>query len=242
MEGEADMNDQILKSYLEGNVTNKDRVRHTLAAEGPQIILPTLRMTLPILRTMGEQLAIIFIKPSGRNYDIEMEVEPPIDDLYVRVQHLVHDIACLSSQYAKMVGEQMLIALADRDKNLRALATLHSIDSSIPSAIVSGSLTHLLFHADDLLTRDGVAVALLRIDMPVDEIALSEAAKQVGGLLGDLIFKNFPALVDRIRFHFRDQGENYQNVMIAIFGVYYSIALRGFDGASGGRISASLVH
>lgn len=237
------MNNQAIKSYVEGFVPDEDQACHILVAEGPQIVVPTLRLVLPILKPWGEQLAILLVKPS-EDKEIKVIVERKvglyIDNIFFRVQRLMRDIASSSSQHGKMVGEQMRLALTDTDEDLHVLATVHSIAEGIPSQIVSGSLVRLL-HDNDPLTRYGAATAMLGLpDIPDPDNAKPVAVALVKLFLEDAAFPSFPLLADKIWSHF-GQAEAYKIMVFAILAVYRLLAIRLFDKESG-SVSASLSH
>ena len=252
------MDNELLKSYIDLRLNGNyvDQVRRTLVAEGPQIVIPTLRMTLSALKYWGGELALLFMKPSAwpfkpdtsdGGYQVrknrqwfELEAGDAIDVINDRIHVLMAEIASSSFQHGKMVGEQMLIALTDKDENVRAWVTIHSIADGIPSYIVSDRLVRLLFHDDDPLTRIGAALAMFRLDdMP--ERILSESAKHVMGFLeGDYgAFKAFPELVNKIRQRRYNLSESDQNWIIATLAVYRMLAVRLFDKGTDRSLSAS---
>jgi len=220
------MNNQALKSYLTGSADNLDQACRTLATQGPQIVVPTLRMELSILKEWGQFL----IKPPEGLSAVgvamaQRDAENVIDHICNRTLKLVAEIGACSVQSGKIVGEQMLIALEDRDADLRALATLYSTIKCIPSSVVSPTIAWLYFHDHDSLVKIGAALAMVGLPDIPDRV-FEASADLVKAFLENVAFQNFPTLVTKVRRTLYNEDEGYQNIMIATRSLFYLIAAR----------------
>jgi hypothetical protein len=220
------MNNQALQSYLKGSADNLDQVRRTLATQGPQIVVPILSMELSLLKGWGQ----FFLKPPEGLSAVgvamaQRDAENVIDHICNRTLELVAEIGACSVQSGKMVGEQILTALGDRNADIRALAALYSTIKCIPSSIVSPMIVRLYFNDQDSLVKVGAAIAMVGLPDIPDRV-FEDSAELVKAFLQVVAFQNFPTLVTKVRRALYNQDEGFQNIMIATRSLFYMIAAR----------------
>ena len=181
-----------------------------LASEGPQIIVPLLRMTLQVLRTRGEPLVLVLKKTAElvatlgreeagrRNFQLEMEAERPLDDIYIRAAKLIREIAVASPQQGAMTGRQIALALRDNDTRMCALAAIHSPTVGIPAETVSSALIDLHYYKRDVpIIKIAVAVALIGSQVAPPSTVGETALNDMYEFLHGTVFWHMPALVSK---------------------------------------------
>jgi len=233
------MNNQVLENYLTIPVDNEEyqeQVLRIFVTEGPQIVVPILHMMLPNLKGWGVMLPgmkeweeTLTMSPQGRNsVEAAMKVrlaENMVDYICNQALLAVARIATSSPQRGKMVGEQMLLAMADRDADIRTLAAIFSTAEGIPSSVISSTIIHLFLHDQDPLVKMGAALAIARVPGIPDRVF--EASRDlVMGFLINFAFQAFPEVVRKTRLDSRYPNEGTQNILIATRSVFRMIAVR----------------
>ena len=141
---------QYIDNFLQGQPDYHDFV---LAREGPSIIDPVLRRSIPNLQIMGGPLAAILRKTAAQKeiapatkvareqFREEMEAGIPVDEMYKRTQELFH---MLTHPHGEAVGRRLEDAMRSSDTFRGILAAVHAGTKGIPAESITGGFSTCL--------------------------------------------------------------------------------------------------
>ena len=211
---------QYIDNFLLGQPGYHDFV---LAREGPSIIDPVLRRSVPNLHIIGGPLAAILRKTAAQKevepatkvareqFREEMEAGIPVDEMFKRTQELIH---MLTNPHGEAVGRRLEDAMLSSDTYRAILAAVHAGTPGIPAESITGGLLNAFGKNTHPVLQYAVSASIMSY---LDNLytVISKSASENVARCGYECSYLFPALMYRIQNQYLPNGSQLEHAVLA---------------------------
>jgi hypothetical protein len=232
-----DDDDRDILDYLLGHDPLAKRLQ--LARQGPPVIDPLLRLSIPALQSIGHRLAAVISKTAEQQkvhnsvaaaeamareqFREEMEEGTKVDDMFIRTQVLISDIA---GKQGATVAKRIENALLGADDYVAIVAAVHAATNGIPAEHITGGLIRLYTKNTDPLLQYAVSASLCRFARHIHTSVSSNAMENVSNFANECR-SMLPALVYRVENKYlAERNPLEQALLLTKLGVFYMILVQ----------------